>query len=98
MEKRISLDELEQCLAILIRKAKAEGQEEIETGESDFYWNIETDEWTNFKQEPKTTVGSLDDDIVELKRLIKEPSRASIVDWERLAAVFRLLSSDSQIR
>lgn len=45
-------------------------------------------------KEPKLQAGSLDDDLAELKRLLREPHQATSVDLERLAAALRLLSDD----
>jgi hypothetical protein len=45
-------------------------------------------------QEPVTpAVGSLDDDMTELRKLLADPDRASAVDFDRIAAILKLLSA-----
>ncbi len=88
----ISLSELEKCFDILLQHARANGISSIETQREDLYWTVLSGDWLQFDKEPQLAVGSLDDDILELKKIIKEPSRTTDVDIERLSVILKLLS------
>ncbi|MCP4600247.1 MAG: hypothetical protein GY847_06895 [Proteobacteria bacterium] len=88
----ISLQELEKCFSILFRLLYEGGFREVRPSNYDYYWCVLTKESFMFNKEPELAVGSLDDDIEELKKLAKDPSRVSSVDFERLAAVLKYLS------
>ncbi len=89
----ISLKELEKCLSLLFRHLRRGGIREVDSGSYDYYWFVLDDEWLAFNRKPGPAVGSLEDDIAELKKLAKDPSRISSVDFERLAAVLRFIAS-----
>lgn len=88
----MTLDELERCITTLLALARARGIYEIHKGKPDYYWSVPSPEWTEISKDPELTVGSLNDDLLELEKLLKEPERASSVDFDRVASVLRLLS------
>jgi len=88
----ISVVELEKCFEIILQHVRLMGINSIETTEEDFYWTVLSYDWLQFDKEPALAVGSLDDDILELKKIITEPSRTTSVDIERLSAILKLLS------
>ncbi|MCP4600245.1 MAG: hypothetical protein GY847_06885 [Proteobacteria bacterium] len=88
----IPLQDLEKCFLLLFRLLHEGGFREVNPGNYDYYWRVLAKESFMFDKEPELAVGSLDDDIEELKNLAKDPSRASSVDFERLAAVLIYLS------
>lgn len=90
----MTIDELEKCISLLLSLARARGVKEIGTGARDYYWNVLGPEWVEMTKEPKLAVGSLDDDVSELSKLLQEPGRASAVDFDRAAALLRLISDD----
>lgn len=77
---------------MLLELARARGVRKLDAGPHDSYWNVPAPEWVDMSKEPPLTVGSLDDDLSELRKLLQEPERASSVDLERAAALLRLLS------
>ncbi len=93
MGMEISLKELEKCFSLLFRHLRRGGIREVGSGSHDYYWVVLNNEWLVFDKEPKPAVGSLDDDIAELKELAKGPSRLSSVDFERLAAILKFIAS-----
>lgn len=92
MTMRLSLEEVRECLRLLLEHASREGLSEVDGTHADLYWTVTSDEWLVADIEPKPGVGSLHDDIHELKRLLSDPERASAVDIDRLANVLHLLS------
>lgn len=91
---RLTLDELETCLFSVLAMLRSRGIEFAETDRRDFYWSVLSGDWLDFQKEPDIAVGSLDDDVQGLRRLLSDPSGASAIDLERLAAVLKLLSED----
>lgn len=88
----MTIDELERCISRLLRVARSRGITKIDTGARDYYWNVPSPEWVDMTKQPELTVGSLDDDLSELEKLLADPDRASSVDLDRAAAILRLLS------
>lgn len=90
----MTLIELEACFQLLLEMLRSRGVESVETGQHDLYWSILSEDWLNFQNEPEPAVGSLDDDLRELKRVASGESIASLVDLERIGAVLKLLADD----
>ena len=91
---KISLEEVEQCFAILIKMLRSRGVAGIDTSGRDYYWCVLSGDWLEFEDEAKISVGSLEDDLLELQKLTTEDAFPTAVDLERFAAVFRLLAED----
>lgn len=89
---RMSLDEIEACVSMLMQHARSRGVTHVDSASHDFYWTTLSDEWVDLGKVPRVATGSLHDDILELRKLLSEPSRASVVDMDRVASVMRLLS------
>lgn len=92
MTATMTMDEIQRCLSLLLEHASRQGLTGIDAGNVDFYWTMTSEDWLVADIEPKPAVGSLHDDIAELKRLLTDPDRASSVDLDRLASILRLLS------
>lgn len=90
----MTIDEFEKCILRLLSLARSRGVVKIDTGSRDYYWNVPAPAWVDMTKEPKLAVGSLDDDVAELSKLLDEPDRASAVDLDRAAAVLHLISDD----
>lgn len=61
--------------------------------EVDYFWNIDMIQAVNFKQLPQSLkVESLDDDYEELMSIIKSKRNVNIIDFDRLANVFKVIS------
>ena len=91
MEK-ISLGEIEKIFERLVEKLKFEDFKETSV-DTDNYWVITADEWSDFGNEVEPSVGSLIDDVEALKLLIKDSDRpCSFVDFDRFASVLRYIS------
>lgn len=87
----IKLSELEKCLEKVMELARWHGISEIELEQEDLYWTVISGR-REFDRKPEPAVGSLDDDVAELKRLAKGEIPPTSVDLDRLAGVFRLLA------
>jgi len=91
---KLTLADIESCFELLADMLRSKGVEEIETGQHDFYWTVLSGDWLDFAKEPKAAVGSLDDDFAEIKKVVAGESSPSTIDFERLAAVLKLLSEE----
>lgn len=89
---RLSLNELRKCFDLMLARLQASGVDKVDTDSYDLYWSILADDWLKFDEQPTPVVGSLDDDLTELAALLDEPSRLSICDFDRLAAVLRFFA------
>lgn len=89
---KMSLNEIETCVSMLIKHAMSRGVSHVDTTKHDLYWNIPSDEWVDLTKDPTISTGSLGDDILELRSLLSDPSRASVCDMDRVASILRLLS------
>ena len=89
----MTVDELQECIAILLRLAAQRGVKDLDLA-GDLYWTMSSPEWRDVYAEPtpKPAVGSLVDDEAELKKLLSQPDRASGVDLERAAHLLLRLS------
>jgi hypothetical protein len=87
----IKLDELELYLQLAISHARLLGITELTLKERDYYLTF-GDERFVMSDQPQAGVGSLHDDVLELKKLSHDPSRVSCVDLDRLAEMLHLLS------
>lgn len=92
MTMRLSSEEIHECLRLLLEHAARRGLPYVDATQADLYWTMTSGEWLVADTEPKPGVGSLHDDIHQLKRLLSDPERASTVDLDRLANVLHLLS------
>jgi hypothetical protein len=90
--KTLGWKELQQCLHVLMEYAERQGVHGVDATDADLYWTTASDEWLVVDREPALLVGSLHDDIEELKWLLKEPESASSVDVDRLANVLHMVS------
>ena len=91
---KLKLAEIEACTRVVFEMLRARGVEGVETGQRDFYWSVLSEDWVNFQEEPNLGVGSLDEDVLGLTKLLSEDSCASVLDLERIASVLRLLADD----
>jgi hypothetical protein len=88
---RLDLRELETIFRLVIEKLKQDGIKDISIN-IDEYWFVSTDEWDNFSKTPDIIVGSLVEDINNLKSTIKSNEIISYTDFDRLASVLRGIS------
>jgi hypothetical protein len=88
----VTLDELEQCVHLLLTFAKEWGVTEVVPPDRDLYWTIGSPDWLAIYEEPKAVVGSLDDDEAELRKVLANPSRATSVDLQRVAHLLMVLA------
>jgi hypothetical protein len=93
MKMEMDLDEVRQCMRLLLEHVAKRGIKCVDAAAADMYWTTTSDEWlVTPAGEPTLAVGSLHDDILELRRLLLDPEGASSIDLVRLASVLRLLS------
>ncbi|AGC48268.1 hypothetical protein MYSTI_06996 [Myxococcus stipitatus DSM 14675] len=90
----MTIDELERCIVRLLRNARQRGIERIETRERDYYWTVPWPDWTDMTKVPEPGVGSFDDDILELTKILEDPDRDSSVDLDRAASLLHLIADD----
>jgi hypothetical protein len=83
---KISVDELKIIHELIIKHMEISGFEQFEL-DGDYYWYVSADERENFEKKPKLCVGSLQDDLNELKKIVGT-QQVSIVDLDRFANVF----------
>lgn len=88
---KLTIDQLERCVALVLQRARAQGITEIDTGDRDLYWTALGEEWMNFQSEPELAVGSLDHDLEQLAAVLDEPSRLSGNEFDRVAAAIRFV-------
>ncbi|WP_092738352.1 hypothetical protein [Hymenobacter psychrophilus] len=87
---KITTDELKSLLqrATAYLEGIGEGTFDLET---DYYAIIPTDDWEKLEQ-PQVVIGSLFDDVAELKRAAKNEVPFTSVDLDRLASLLRAIS------
>jgi hypothetical protein len=87
----MNFQDLRICLDILLAHASnVHGFSSVDLHGLDTYWLVS--DWLNVSEQPQAVVGSLADDMDELKKLVANPDRASALDLERLGTLLRLLS------
>lgn len=87
----IKLEALITILELIVKKAHSSGIENIDI-DIDYYWNISSEDKINFtKVTPEICVGSLIDDIEELKKLLDQKNTPSILDFDRLGNLIILI-------
>lgn len=88
---KLTIDQLERCVALVLRRAREQGVVEIDTGDRDLYWTALGSAWMDFQSAPDLAVGSLDDDLEQLAAVLDEPSRLSGNEFDRVAAAIRFV-------
>jgi NADPH-dependent 7-cyano-7-deazaguanine reductase QueF-like protein len=91
MTIRIPVDELKQMFELLLQRINDDKIEFVDV-ETDFYWLITSDEWTNFNSSPEAAVGSLVDDWDSLQEVLESKSIVTYLDYERFASILRAMS------
>lgn len=84
--------ELLACVKLVLDRAASRGFSSIDDSRYEQYWTVTTPDWVSLDASPEPVVGSLKDDLGELRQLLEDPSRVSIVDIQRLASALLLLS------
>jgi hypothetical protein len=92
----ISLDNVELILNAMIRRFRDKGIEEF-SFDDEMYWNVSTDEFSSFPQEPDLIVGSLADDISFLNSLIEEDYITNFLELERLSTLFKFIAKQYSV-
>ncbi len=91
MSKTVSIFELSIIFQRIIDKLQFEEISEMNVS-IDFYKYIPTDEWASLSNDV-IEIGSLSDDIDNLKRLVVDKNRpCTYVDFDRLASLLRAIS------
>jgi len=91
---KLSLEEVEHCFEVLIQMLRDRNVTDVDTGNRDLYWCVMSGDWLDLTAEARVSVGSLDDDFSELKKLTGRDPFPTRVDLERLTAVLRLFAED----
>ena len=88
----INVKEIENIFNRIIEKLKIEiGERELKMN-SDYFKLIPTEHWANFEK-TDFDVGSISDDLIELKKLADDEKRyCTYVDFDRTASILRELS------
>lgn len=85
--------DLKQAFARIIAELEARSIEQVEIS-TDWYRTIPADQWTNFIN-PEIVTGSLEDDVMEVTKMIKDPDRiCTFVDFDRVAAMLNAISQE----
>lgn len=91
MKKEIKLDDLKVIFNLIIEKLEFEEIKTINV-ENDAYRYIPTDSWNIFEKD-EIELGSLFDDVNELKQLVTNDEHpCTFVDFDRLAFLLRFIS------
>ncbi len=88
----LSLDDIHKIIEHVFSHLKGRGIKGTGKSPDDFYWQVEADEAFIMLQDPELTVGSLYDDITELRKLINGVDWVTPNELERLAAIFSYLT------
>jgi hypothetical protein len=88
----VTVDELEKCVGLLIDLARSRGVREVDVGEADLYWSVPSPDWVDMAKHPNVVVGDFGDDVAELQKMLQDPGRACSVDFDRVAALLRVVS------
>lgn len=91
MTIRITVDELKQIFELLFQRIKDDKIEFVDV-ETDFYWLVTSDEWSNFDSSLKVAVGSLMDDWDSLQEILQNKRIGTYLDYERFASILRVIS------
>ncbi|BAZ49461.1 hypothetical protein NIES4103_20730 [Nostoc sp. NIES-4103] len=91
MTIRITVDELKQIFELLFQRIKDDKIEFVDV-ETDFYWFVTSDEWSNFDSSPNVAVGSLIDDWDSLQEILRNKRIVTYLDYERFASILRVIS------
>ena len=91
MTIRITVDEIQQIFELLLQRIKDDKIEFVDI-ETDFYWLITSDEWSNFNSSPEAVVGSLVDDWDSLQKVLESKCIVTYLDYERFASILRVIS------
>jgi hypothetical protein len=87
----IDIEMLKSIFASFINKLEREVGKQVKI-EGDYYRIIPTEKWNDFEASEEG-VGSLYDDIAELKKLADVPEHpCTFVDFDRMASVLRAIS------
>lgn len=82
----ITPEELRKICEMLLNQVITSGFKQIDL-ETDYYWDIFMDDREDFNIKPDPVVGSLFDDIEELRRVLRKEIPPTVVDFQRLANV-----------
>lgn len=89
---KIKTEELKTLFDLVIKKLEFEDVKEIEF-EINFYRIITADKWSIYEKETGIVIGSLEDDIMELKKRTLDKDRFfTYVDFDRISSVLRAIS------
>ena len=89
----ITLNELQLIWEILFMKLSEAAKEKIIIDDLDMYWSVGAPECYDMLKEPSLVVGSLKDDLDELKKLLGNKDRpTAFINFERFAAVLNAIS------
>lgn len=87
----IATSEIELLFKLVINKLRADKVSHVEIPGGE-YWQIPTDQWSDFEIVPDPVVCSLEDDFKYLKEAIKDLNISSYSDFDRLASLLRKIS------
>ncbi len=83
----LNVNELKQMCEMLMNKAIEAGFKEVKL-DKEYYWIIASDDRENFDVEsPNVCVGSLVDDLSEMKKVLNGEQQPTVLDFDRLASV-----------
>jgi len=86
-----SVSNLETIFTRLISRLQEQGIQTL-SFDNDMYWDVPIDELDSLGKKPDLIVGSLEDDISFLKRVIEVDFMTNYLELERLAALFKFMS------
>lgn len=87
----IKVKDIRKVFDKIISKLEYEGVDKVEI-ETDFYRFIPADEWGNYDKDI-IAVGSLDDDIESLLKIVNDDNRiCTYVDFDRMASLLHAIS------
>jgi hypothetical protein len=74
-----------------LRHLERLGVTSLDSSKVDYYWML-GDEQFDMTAQPELQVGSLHDDVACLEASLVDPTRASVLDLDRLASILKALS------
>ncbi len=89
----VGIDELNQLWGKVVAKIAFTFDERVNLGEIDYYWNVDSSVAFDTSKEEAPVVGSLFDDVQELRKLLSEIERpTTVVDLERFSSLIKAIA------
>ena len=90
---KITVAELRDLCEVFLSEMESRGLNEIDV-KADYYWSVPMDEAYNVYEKPDLTIGSLDDDSEELKKILTGEYHPLLASLPKLSSVLYSICAD----